>query len=177
MRRLFVKTVTIYTDGACLGNGQQGLGYGGWGAVVMDNTSMKTKEISGSAGPNTTNQVMELTAILRGIQQLAGKVPEDSTVTVCSDSQYAIKGITEWSPNWIRNGWVNSSGKAVANKALWQELLGVINDSPLNIEFNWVKGHAGHYFNSLCDLLATSAAAQQAKDCGCKMFENEMPTY
>lgn len=175
----FATEYTIYTDGACLGNGKPGLGYGGWGFVLLDNVDTTTEpiEASGNAGPETTNQVMELTAALEGLRELSLLAPEDATVTLCSDSQYVINGITKWSPNWKANGWTNSKGDPVANKELWQELLNVVENCNLNIEFQWVKGHDSNHYNGVCDLLATSAAAIRAQECGCHEFDENIPEY
>lgn len=179
VRPEFDTDFTLYTDGACLGNGQKNLGYGGWGYVILDNTDPKAEaaEASGSAGPNTTNQVMELTAMLRGIEEVSILAPEDATLTICSDSQYCINGVTNWSIAWRENGWRNSKGDPVANKELWMALLNAIENSGLNITFKWVKGHASNHYNSVCDLLATSAAAEKAAECGCHAFDEQIPTY
>ena len=173
----FQTDYTIYTDGACLGNGRPGLGYGGWGFVILNNKTGEEIELTGSAGPDSTNQIMEVTAIKSGIEMLSLLADEDATVTVCSDSQYAIKGITEWSPNWKQNGWTNSAGNTVANKELWLETLSTIENANMTVNFTWTKGHADHYYNCLCDLLATSSAAEKAKECNCHMFDENLPTY
>lgn len=169
----------LYTDGACLGNGRPGLGYGGWGYVILDNTNPNEAplEAAGNAGPNTTNQVMELTAVLQGLKELVLVADEDATITLCSDSKYAIDGITKWSINWQKNGWVNSKGDPVANMDLWKEILALLEKSGLNVEFKWVKGHDSNHYNSVCDLLATAAAADRAQECGCHDFDDEIPTY
>lgn len=168
---------TLYTDGACLGNGREGYGFGGWAAVIVNNKTGAETEMSGCAGPDTTNQVMELSGVQEGLDKLMEIGEQDSTVTVCSDSQYVIKGITEWSRGWEENGWRNSAGNPVKNQAIWKGLLDTLRTCGMSIGFKWTKGHADHYYNSLCDLLATTAAAEKARECNCHEFEENIPTY
>jgi ribonuclease HI len=140
----------MYTDGACSGNP----GPGGWGAILMWNGH--EKELSGHA-PATTNNRMEMTAVLEGLRSL--KKP--CTVTVCTDSVYVLKGSTEWLPGWKRNGWKTSAGKPVENRDLWIAL-----DTELqrhHVSFEWVKGHNGHPLNERADALATGAIRREGK--------------
>ena len=168
---------TIYTHGACLGNGIRGLGFGGWAAVLVNNKTGAEMELSGNAGPDSTNQVMELSGVLNGLEKLSSYGKKDSTVTICADSQYVLKGITEWSTGWRKNGWCNASGNPVKNKDLWVKLLDAVDGCDMSLSFEWTKGHADHYYNSLCDLLATAAAAEKAKECNCHEFDENIPTY
>ena len=138
------KKVVIYTDGACRGNP----GDGGWGAVLhyQDNT----KEINGFAS-NTTNNIMELTAVIKSIEQLK----ETCHITVFTDSKYVQNGISTWIHNWQRNGWKTANKKPVKNKNLWI-LLNELT-SKHEITWKWVKGHSGHPQNERADELANLA--------------------
>jgi len=140
-----MEEVTIYTDGACSGNP----GPGGWGALLMYKGTKK--EISGGKD-NTTNNVMELTAVIEGLKLL--KFPCD--VKLYSDSAYVVNGFNQkWIYGWIKNGWKNSSKEPVKNKELWQELYELTKVH--KVEFIKVKGHADNEFNNRCDELARNA--------------------
>jgi len=133
--------VDIYTDGACSGNP----GPGGWGAILR--TGGKEKELfGGEAG--TTNNRMEMTAVIRALQAL--KRP--SRVRVHTDSQYVQKGCSEWLPNWKKRGWKTASKQPVKNEDLWRELDSLMAQH--QIEWLWVRGHAGHVENERADELA-----------------------
>ena len=133
--------IYIYSDGACKGNP----GAGGWGALLV--TDGHRKEICGGE-PNTTNNRMEMTAVIRALESL--KRP--STVEVHTDSQYVQKGISEWMPGWKRRNWRTADGKPVKNQDLWLQLDAL---SQLHrIEWKWVRGHAGHPENERADALA-----------------------
>ena len=140
-----MKQVEIFTDGACKGNP----GPGGWGAILRNGGN--EKELSGS-DPATTNNRMELTAIIRALQAL--KAP--CQVQLHTDSRYVIDGITKWIFGWQRNGWKTAAKKPVLNAELWQELLAATK--PHKIDWIWVKGHAGHPENERADVLASNAA-------------------
>ncbi len=133
--------VEIYTDGACKGNP----GPGGYGCIIVQNG--KTQELKGGA-KETTNNIMEMTAAIVALQQLQ----EPSEVELTTDSQYVIKGITEWIDGWIRKNWVNSSKQPVKNKDLWLKLL-ELNERH-RIKWVWVRGHSGHPENERADALA-----------------------
>ena len=136
-----MKTVNIYTDGACRGNP----GDGGWGVLIeYENFS---KEYFGGE-KNTTNNKMELKAAIEGLKVLK----ETCEVHITTDSKYVMDGITSWIQNWKKNNWMNSSKKEVKNKDLWIEL----DELTLrhNIKWNWVKGHSGHKKNEIADSLA-----------------------
>jgi len=133
--------VEIYSDGACRGNP----GPGGWGAVIRFGSH--EKEISGGATA-TTNNKMELTAVIRALEALT----RPSTVHVYTDSQYVQKGIKEWIHGWKRNGWKTAAKEPVKNKELWIELDELRKKH--QIEWHWVKGHAGHPENERADALA-----------------------
>lgn len=140
-----MEEVTIYTDGACSGNP----GPGGWGSVLMYKENKK--EISGGMN-NTTNNVMELTAVIEAIKTLKFKC----NVKLYSDSAYVVNAFNQkWIYGWIKNGWKTSSKEPVKNKELWQELyeLTKIHD----IEFIKVKGHSDNEYNNRCDEMAREA--------------------
>jgi ribonuclease HI len=138
------QVVEIFTDGACSGNP----GPGGYGAILK--YGEVTKEISG-CHKNTTNNRMELMAVIEALRQL--KRP--SRVRVFSDSNYIIKGMTEWLPGWVRRKWVNSKKQPVLNRDLWENLMRI--SRPHEIEWVWIKGHGGHKENERCDELARTA--------------------
>ena len=137
--------VEIATDGACKGNP----GPGGWGVVIRSGD--KEKELSGGE-PLTTNNRMELTAAIKGLEAL--KRP--CRVVLSTDSRYVMDGLTKWLPGWQRNGWKTAAKQPVKNADLWQEL--VAASAPHRIRWEWVKGHAGHPENERADKLASDAA-------------------
>jgi ribonuclease HI len=140
-------TICIYSDGACKGNP----GVGGWGALLV--SAGHRKEISGGEA-NTTNNRMEMTAVIRALESL--KRP--STVEVHTDSQYVQKGISEWMTGWKRRNWHTADGKPVKNQDLWLQLDAL---SQLHkIEWKWVRGHAGHPENERADALANQGVLQ-----------------
>ena len=141
-----MKDVEIFTDGACSGNP----GKGGWGAVLVYGTV--EKELSGGE-PNTTNNRMELSAVIAALSALK----EPCEVTLTTDSQYVVNAIEKgWLANWQRNNWRKSDKGEVLNVDLWRELLTLLNTHKVN--FVWVKGHNGHPYNERCDKLATAFA-------------------
>jgi ribonuclease HI len=139
------EVVRIYTDGACKGNP----GRGGWGAVIQ--TAQGGRELSGGER-QTTNNRMELTAVIRALEALEGP----STVEVHTDSQYVQKGISEWLPAWKRRGWRTADKQPVKNVDLWQQLERVA--AAHRVSWHWVKGHAGHPENERADALANRGA-------------------
>jgi len=142
--------VEVYCDGAC---GQNTDRVGGYAAVVLYGN--KRREITGSAIKTTNNQ-MELMAVitaLRAIGRLFNGIPCDVTVT--SDSEYVIKGITTWLPKWQRAGWKTAAHKPVKNKELWMELSRLVGRH--KVKFEWTRGHADCKWNNRCDELATDA--------------------
>ena len=143
--------VEIYTDGACKGNP----GVGGWGALLV--SGQHRKEIYGGAAL-TTNNRMELMAAIAALQSLKSR----SRVLLHADSQYVLKGITEWLPNWKKRSWRTSANAAVKNVDLWQQLDALVIEH--EIQWFWVKGHAGHAGNERADALANMGVAQQQQD-------------
>jgi ribonuclease HI len=144
-----MKTVEIFTDGACKGNP----GPGGWGALLR--VGRHEKELSGGE-PSTTNNRMELTAAIRALEALI----EPCAVVLHSDSKYVLDGITKWVHGWQRNGWKNASKQPVRNADLWHELIAAAKQH--KVEWVWVKGHNGHAENERVDALACAAAEAAA---------------
>lgn len=137
-----MEEITIYTDGACSGNP----GPGGWGAILMFGDTKK--EISGGLN-NTTNNVMELTAVIEALKML--KRP--CKVDLYSDSAYVVNAfLQKWIYGWIKKNWKTAGNDPVKNKELWQELYGLTKIH--KVTFHKVKGHADNEFNNRCDELA-----------------------
>lgn len=145
----FKTEVELYADGACQGNP----GPGGWGYLLRVHTpeGAKEKEASG-AEPDTTNNRMELMAVIQGLEALS----RPCKVLLVSDSQYVVKGLGEWLPGWKRKGWRKADGQAVMNADLWQRLDAAV--SRHDVRPRWVRGHAGHPENERVDRLASEAA-------------------
>ncbi len=143
-RRKKMKTVTIYTDGACSGNP----GPGGWGAILM--YGAHKRELSGGE-PDTTNNRMELTAVIQALSLLK----EPCVVDLWSDSKYVIDGLEKgWARGWQRRGWVKSDKKPALNPDLWGRLLEL--EEIHTLRYHWVKGHAENEYNNRCDQLAVA---------------------
>ncbi|MGN1347926.1 MAG: ribonuclease HI [Acutalibacteraceae bacterium] len=139
-----MKTVYIFTDGACSGNP----GPGGWGAILR--YGQVEKRLSGGE-KMTTNNRMELTAVIRAL----GALKEKCHVVLTTDSKYVCDGINKgWAASWKKNGWRKSDKKPALNPELWDELL-TLNEKH-EVEFIWVKGHNGHPENEICDKMAVS---------------------
>jgi ribonuclease HI len=136
-----VEQVVIYTDGACSGNP----GPGGWGVVLRYGKTVR--ELHGG-DPATTNNRMELTAVIAALRALTRPV----SVRLYTDSRYVLDGITKWIPGWERNGWKTSARKPVKNVDLWQQLVAAME--PHKVSWQWVKGHAGDPGNERADELA-----------------------
>jgi len=139
--------VEIFCDGACSGNP----GPGGYGAILR--CRGVEKELSG-AEKQTTNNRMELTAALEALRQLT----RPCKVTVTTDSQYLVKGMTEWFAAWQRKNWTNSKKEPVLNRDLWEALLDSVKLH--NVSWKWVRGHNGHPENERCDALAREAISR-----------------
>ena len=140
-----MKSISIYTDGACSGNP----GPGGWGAVLIYNGH--EKELSGGKAL-TTNNEMELTAVVESLSALK----EPCSVTLYSDSSYVVNAINQhWLSSWKRNNWNNSKKEILPNLVLWQKLDQLLQVQ--HVSFVWVKGHAENKYNNRCDALAVKA--------------------
>jgi ribonuclease HI len=151
-----MKAVTITTDGACIGNP----GPGGWACVLR--FGEQVGEMYG-CDPHTTNNRMELTAVIRALEALQ----EPCTVLLNTDSEYVQKGITQWLRGWKAHDWTRKDGSRrvpIANQELWQQLDGLIGAHA--IDWKWVRGHATHIDNIRCDELANQAARKQLSSGG-----------
>lgn len=134
-----------YSDGGCKGNP----GPAGWGVVLTENGNI-TWSGGGFIG-NQTNQIAELSAAIEALS----RIPEGAQVELVSDSQYVLKGLTEWRAGWERKNWMNSAGQPVANQSYWKKLFALADKR--KVKTKWVRGHTGHPMNELCDQLATKA--------------------
>ena len=147
--------VLLFTDGACSGNP----GPGGWAFILRHPSSGKELERSG-AERETTNNRMELLAVIRGLETLT----RPAVVEVLSDSTYVLKGLSEWLPKWKANGWRRREGqqwKEVKNEDLWRSLDGLL--AKHRVRVTHIRGHAGHPENERCDELAVAAYQQYRK--------------
>jgi len=144
-----MNSVVIYTDGACKGNP----GPGGWGVLLRSEAAVK--ELYGGEA-QTTNNRMELTAVIQALQAL--KRP--CRVTLWLDSEYVRKGITEWLPGWKAKGWKTAARQPVKNVDLWQQLDALVQQGGHAIDWRWVRGHAGDPGNERADALANLGVAQ-----------------
>lgn len=144
---LVSKKVELYTDGACKGNP----GVGGWGVLLR--YGVHEKELFGGE-VHTTNNRMELTAVIEGLRALKKR----SHVDIYTDSKYVQQGVTEWLNNWKARGWKTASKSPVKNDDLWKDLDALL--SAHDLHWHWVKGHAGHADNERADELANKGVAQ-----------------
>ena len=143
--------VTLYTDGACKGNP----GPGGWGAWLISGGHQK--ELCGGARSTTNNQ-MEMTAVIEALATLK----RSCRIQLYTDSEYVLKGMTEWMPGWIKRGWRTAAGQPVKNAELWQRLAALV--ALHEIDWHWFKGHAGHEGNEKADQLANRGVESALKD-------------
>lgn len=141
--------VHLFTDGACSGNP----GPGGWGYILRHPATGKERESSGGEKA-TTNNRMELTAVIEGLKMLTRR----SRVELTSDSEYVLKGLKEWMAGWKKRGWKTASKEPVKNQDLWMALDELAQGH--EVKFHWIRGHAGHAENERCDQLAVQAIAR-----------------
>ena len=139
-------SIKVYTDGACKGNP----GPGGWGVYIMFNN--EEKDLYGG-NPETTNNQMEMQAALEALKYLKDR---DEVIKLYTDSNYLRQGITDWIHKWKLNNWRTAAKKPVANRDLWIEISDL--NEHMNVEWNWVKGHAGDPGNERADQLANMGA-------------------
>lgn len=142
--------ITAYSDGSCLGNP----GPGGWAVAILSHDGA-TRTLAGGED-HTTNNRMELTGAIEALRALPADVP---SVLFC-DSEYVVRGATEWRKGWERRNWRNANGKAVANPDLWRVLCAALDARPL-VTMRWVRGHAGNAWNEAVDRLAQAEAAKR----------------
>ncbi|MGN0728084.1 ribonuclease HI [Treponema sp.] len=146
-------SLVVYTDGGCRGNP----GVGGWGCVIIDG---ETEHLFSGGEKMTTNNRMELTAAINALDSiLKNEKWKSRHILICSDSQYVKNGITSWIQNWKKNGWKTAAKKPVLNKELWVQLDSM--HSSLDVEWKWVKGHAGIKYNEICDRLCNEEMDKQ----------------
>ncbi len=145
-----MKKVQIFTDGSSLGNP----GPGGWCALLKYN---KHKKVLKGGKENTTNNEMELKAVIEGLKALK----EPCEVELYTDSKYVSQAISEWIHNWVKNNWKTSSKKDVSHKEMWQELYALLQKH--NVKPIWIKAHAGHKENEFCDKTAKAEAEKYKK--------------
>lgn len=146
-----MKHVEIFTDGSCRGNP----GPGGWAALLRYDDHEKS--FSG-AELDTTNNRMELTAVIMGLRQMR----QPCEITVTTDSRYVMDGLTKWLPNWIKRGWLTSDKKPVKNVELWKALDAEVQKH--TVHWEWVNSHTGHPENEMVDQLAKDAIDQLMKE-------------
>jgi ribonuclease HI len=163
------KNIKIYTDGSSLGNP----GPGGWGVVIIENYELRItnekkeaiiKELGGFE-KNTTNNRMELMAVIESVKYIQNFWKSDfqniEEVTIYADSNYVLSGITSWIFNWEKNGWRTANKKEVLNQDLWKELISLVRECGIKINWEKVKGHSGHIYNDKADEIATNCALKQ----------------
>ncbi len=141
------RKIELFTDGACKGNP----GLGGWGVLIIN--SKISNELKGTQ-QQTTNNRMELIAVIEGLKSIKG----NAHIEITTDSMYVKNGINQWINNWKNNGWKTAAKKPVKNKDLWQELDDLVQN--YSIKWVWVKGHSGHTGNERADQLANEAIAE-----------------
>lgn len=147
----FNRMIKVFTDGGCHPNP----GPGGWGVVIVEEGKPNVELYGGER--DTTNNRMEMTAFLKGLEAIG---PERRHVLITTDSQYVKNGITSWIHGWKRRGWVTADGSPVKNQDLWIKIDEVAQRHKLTVE--WVKGHTGHVENERCDVLATKGRKELA---------------
>lgn len=157
--------IIIFTDGSSRGNP----GPGGWGSIILSGN--RVEEIGGRED-HTTNNRMELKSVIEAMKKIsvADFNKDNPEITVYSDSQYVIKGITEWIQGWINKGWRNSQKKAVLNRDLWEELLEVTSSK--KISWKYVAGHSDVVGNERCDVIATDFADKKSNNLYSGTLEN-----
>lgn len=165
--------IVIYGDGACSGNP----GPGGWGSIVI--SASHVEELAG-ADPSTTNNRMEMLAVLNALKWCANNVAKNhlNQIYIFTDSVYLIRGITEWIFGWKKRGWKTAAGDEVSNQDLWQQLDKAVQDlkkinSNLDMKWNFVKGHAGDPGNERCDEIAVAGSKKDYID----LYQGPPVTY
>lgn len=143
----------IYTDGACRGNGSKNPS-GSFACVAVEDDKIIYQYADCFVDSDTTNNKMELSAVIHGLSWVCEEyLTKQFPVTVVSDSQYVILGITDWIKGWIKNGWINSKKEPVKNKELWLSLKSYVDYINMThpVQWKWVRGHDGDKYNELCD--------------------------
>jgi ribonuclease HI len=140
----------LFTDGACIGNP----GPGGWAYILRRRGSRDGEVAASGRESDTTNNRMELTAVIRGLQAVA----EPAKIHLCGDSEYVLKGISQWLAGWKQKGWRKADKKPVLNADLWQMIDQLL--AKHRVEVHWTRGHSGHDENERCDAMANAEARQ-----------------
>jgi ribonuclease HI len=159
--------VAVYADESCLGNGKAGATPGGAGGLVefQTRTGALVCRDFWISEPDTTNNRMALQSVIQAFTHLSAK-GERLSVVFTTDSRYLVDGMTQWVHGWARKQWRKADGKPVENLALWHEALTVVRAGGHEVEWRWVRGHAGHPQNEWANHLATTAAADQTRSDG-----------
>ena len=156
-------SLTIYTDGSSLGNP----GPGGWGALLLDGEKPSSRVVElGGYEANTTNNKMELQALISALEYLSESGTTDHDITVFADSKYVLHGLTDWINGWERKGWRKADGKPVLNQELWRPLVDLKRflETDNKLFFEHVKAHAGHTYNERVDDIARGFATDKTFD-------------
>lgn len=156
--------ITIYTDGACQGNGNANA-VGGWAFICINNEGQNYVRYGGEVG--TTNNKMELTAVAEALEYFTTIADLENKLEIVSDSKYVIDCLTKkWYKKWVLNGWKTATGAEVKNPELWQKILDLIENKigKETINFKWVKGHNGNVFNEVADRLAVKGLEEAKKE-------------
>lgn len=144
----------VYTDGSCLGNP----GRGGWGFIAVSDDGEEIFRDGAFGGTRTTNNIMELTAMLKALQWISDGAHDASGVTVYTDSNYVRQGMTSWMKKWKKNGFKSASGGDVKNRALWEAIDGVHGELGDRVRIEWVRAHCGNRWNEAVDVYARAFA-------------------
>jgi ribonuclease HI len=159
--------VAVYADESCLGNGKQGATPGGAGGLVEFQTrggELVCRDFWISE-PDTTNNRMALQSVIQAFTHLSAK-GEQLSVVFTTDSRYLVDGMTQWVHGWARKQWRKADGKPVENLSLWHQAIEAVSRGRHDVEWRWVRGHAGHPQNEWANHLATTAAAEQTQSHG-----------
>jgi ribonuclease HI len=159
--------VAVYADESCLGNGKEGATPGGAGGLVefQQRSGVLVCRDFWSSAADTTNNRMALQSVIQAFTYLSAKA-EPLSVVFTTDSRYLVDGMTTWVHGWARKGWRKADGKQVENLELWHEALAAVSGARHDVEWRWVRGHAGHPQNEWANYLATTAAAEQTTSQG-----------
>lgn len=153
----------LYTDGSALGHSPNYIG--GWGLVVVNQGNEEMVSLSGAKFPSTNNE-MELTALLRALEwSIERQVLEPTSIfNIYTDSAYSLNSITKWMYGWAQNGWLNSKGDPVKNQELIESFYSLMSFPLEGVNFIKVKGHSGHEYNDIADVLATTASKARKEE-------------
>ncbi len=159
--------VAVFADESCLGNGKQGATPGGAAGLVeyLQRSGELVRRDYWISEPDTTNNRMALQSVIQAFSHLSAK-GEKLSIVFTTDSRYLVDGMTQWVHGWARKQWRKADGKPVENLSLWHQALSVVSKGGHEVEWRWVRGHAGHPQNEWANHLATTAAAVQTQSAG-----------